>query len=218
MIHKILQSEIDALEQQLDLAQRRVEQLRALLAECRQELENTDFASSEPTTLVSCNEPTTTDSHNEEIVLDPIENEVDNEVENEVDNEAESEVDAVEATETPSEPVIVEAQQPTVQLPTKEQQPWYGGTDNGESNTKTGVTLPPVSNIREAMSVGDRFLFQRELFATDGELMNKTIEALNNLTSFEQAMAYIDKRFRWDKESQAYEIFVNILKRRFPNN
>lgn len=79
----------------------------------------------------------------------------------------------------------------------------------------TGVTLPSVDDIRKAMSIGDRFLFQRELFHGDGEKMNKTIDALNQLHSLDDALAYIEKKFQWDKESQAYELFNNILRRRY---
>ena len=80
---------------------------------------------------------------------------------------------------------------------------------------KTGVTLPPLDDIRKAISLGDRFLFQRELFLGDGEKMNKTIEILNGMSSLDEAMKYIDKKFSWDKESQAYDLFLNILRRRY---
>ncbi|MCM1035410.1 MAG: hypothetical protein NC038_07460 [Paludibacter sp.] len=75
--------------------------------------------------------------------------------------------------------------------------------------------LPPVDDIRKAISLGDRFLFQRELFGGDGEKMNKTIDTLNKQVSFDEAMQFIGKKFAWDKESPAYELFMSILKRRF---
>ena len=73
----------------------------------------------------------------------------------------------------------------------------------------------PVSDIRKAISIGDRFLFQRELFAQNGELMQKTLDALNVAENFEAALAYIDKHFSWDKESATYDLFLSVLKRRF---
>lgn len=76
--------------------------------------------------------------------------------------------------------------------------------------------VPKVTDIKKAISLGDRFLFQRELFGGNGELMAKTIADLNRLGSLEEAEAYIDKRFpRWDKESSTYELFQGILKRRW---
>ena len=70
--------------------------------------------------------------------------------------------------------------------------------------------VPRVEDIKKAISLGDRFLFQRELFAGNGEQMNKTIEYLNGLSSLEEALKYIEK-FGWNKDSNAYELFTNIL-------
>lgn len=82
------------------------------------------------------------------------------------------------------------------------------------SEQKTTLA-PPLSSIREGISIGDRFLFQRELFRQDGELMTKTIEHLNSMQSFDEAMSYIRRKFNWDTESTAYELFVGILHRRW---
>lgn len=75
--------------------------------------------------------------------------------------------------------------------------------------------VPKVTDIKKAISLGDRFLFQRELFGGNGELMAKTIAELNKLDSLAEAEAYIVKHFIWDKESSTYELFYNILKRRW---
>ena len=73
----------------------------------------------------------------------------------------------------------------------------------------------PVDDLRQAISLGDRFLFQRELFGQNGELMQKTIDALNKMPNLDGAIAYIDKHFDWNQESTAYELFLNALRRRF---
>ena len=79
-----------------------------------------------------------------------------------------------------------------------------------------GSLVPKVEDIRKGITMGDRFLFQRELFGNNGELMNKTIDALNKLSSLEEAMAYTQQKFpNWNKESNAYELFTNLLKRRW---
>ena len=76
--------------------------------------------------------------------------------------------------------------------------------------------VPKVQELRKGITMGDRFLFQRELFSNNGELMNKTIDALNKLGSLEEAMAYTQQKFpNWNKESNAYELFTNLLKRRW---
>lgn len=73
----------------------------------------------------------------------------------------------------------------------------------------------PVTDIRHAISLGDRFLFQRELFGGKGELMQKTLDKLNGLNSLGEALSYIHDNFSWDKDSSTYELFVNVLRRRF---
>lgn len=73
-----------------------------------------------------------------------------------------------------------------------------------------------VEDLKQAISLGDRFLFQRELFGQNGELMQKTLEELNKQSDFDAAVDYLDRKFpQWDKESPAYELFINVLHRRF---
>lgn len=73
----------------------------------------------------------------------------------------------------------------------------------------------PVADLKHAISLGDRFLFQRELFGQNGELMQKTLEALNGMPNLDGALAYLDKHFNWDKESSTFALFLNALHRRF---
>ena len=80
---------------------------------------------------------------------------------------------------------------------------------------QTSLFGTAVEDIRQAISLGDRFLFQRELFAGNGELMQKTLDEINALGSFSEAITYIQDNFEWDKESTAVQLFENVLKRRF---
>ena len=81
--------------------------------------------------------------------------------------------------------------------------------------TQTSLFGSAVEDIRQAISLGDRFLFQRELFAGNGELMQKTLDEINSLNSLSEAMDYVLNNFEWDKESTAVQLFENVLKRRF---
>ena len=80
---------------------------------------------------------------------------------------------------------------------------------------QTSLFGAAVEDIRQAISLGDRFLFQRELFAGNGELMQKTLDEINSLNSLSEAMDYVLDNFEWDKESTAVQLFENVLKRRF---
>ena len=72
---------------------------------------------------------------------------------------------------------------------------------------KAAVYGKAVSDIRQAISLGDRFLYQRELFGQNAELMQRTLAELNELGSFDEAVAYIN-RFGWDTESSTYQQFI----------
>ena len=72
-----------------------------------------------------------------------------------------------------------------------------------------------VDDIRRAISLGDRFLYQRELFGQDVELMQRTLTELNELGSYDEAVEYISSHFEWDTESSTYQQFLVTLHRRF---
>lgn len=79
---------------------------------------------------------------------------------------------------------------------------------------QTSLFGSPVADIRQAVSIGDRFLFQRELFGGNAEKLQQTLTELNTLHSFDEAVAFIE-RFGWDKQSPTHELFINVLRRRF---
>ena len=78
----------------------------------------------------------------------------------------------------------------------------------------TAMYGKPVNDIRQAISLGDRFLYQRELFNQNAELMQLTLKELDELGSFDEALNYIT-RFNWDPESYTYQQFIISLHRRF---
>ena len=109
------------------------------------------------------------------------------------------------------EPIVEPAPQPEVKAePVAAPQPASRPVPQ-----QTSLFGAAVEDIRQAISLGDRFLFQRELFAGNGELMQKTLDELNSLGSLSEAMEYIADTFEWDKESTAVQLFENVLKRRF---
>ena len=79
---------------------------------------------------------------------------------------------------------------------------------------KAAIYGKAVDDIRLAISLGDRFLYQRELFGQNAELMQRTLTELNELGSFDEAINYIS-RFNWDTESNSYQQFIVTLHRRF---
>ena len=111
---------------------------------------------------------------------------------------AESEIpEVLETPEAPAEPVKEE--------PAKEE----------PASPKAAVYGKAVDDIRLAISLGDRFLYQRELFGQNAELMQRTLTELNELGSFDEAISYINSHFQWDSDSNTYQQFIVTLHRRF---
>ena len=127
----------------------------------------------------------------------------------------------VEDTPKVEEPEIIaepEPEKPEVpespENPEKPEEPEPAPVVEEQASPKAAIYGKAVDDIRLAISLGDRFLYQRELFGQNAELMQKTLTELNALHSFDEAMGYIS-RFGWDTESNSYQQFIVTLHRRF---
>ena len=117
------------------------------------------------------------------------------------------------------EPIVEEpiAEEPVVEEPIAEEPVAEEEKVVAEESVAPKANLygKPVDDIKQAIALGDRFLFQRELFRQNVELMQRTFADINALHSFDEAITYLDKRFDWDKESNTYALFLTALHRRF---
>lgn len=112
--------------------------------------------------------------------------------------------------EKPEEPEAIQ-EEPVAEEPVKEDP---APAKEEVASPKAAVYGKAVDDIRQAISLGDRFLYQRELFNQNAELMQKTLTELNELGSFDEAIQYIS-RFGWETESNSYQQFIVALHRRF---
>lgn len=86
---------------------------------------------------------------------------------------------------------------------------------------KTGISLNEVlekqnlSDFRKAFSLNDRFRFRRELFGGDEARMNRAINDLNELHSYEESVTYLHNELKWNIEDAAVADFVKLLEKRF---
>lgn len=126
-------------------------------------------------------------------------------------------VSVPEVVAEPEEPVIPE--EPAAE---PEPEPTHEAVKQPEpelfeepANSKAVLYGKPVDDIRQAISLGDRFLYQRELFDQNAELMQRTLTDLNALRTFDEAISYIMTHFQWDSESNTYQQFLVTLHRRF---
>ena len=121
----------------------------------------------------------------------------------------------VAAPVVPEKPETIQ-EEPVAEEPVKEEPVKEDPAPAKEevASPKAAVYGKAVDDIRQAISLGDRFLYQRELFNQNAELMQKTLTELNELGSFDEAIQYIS-RFGWDTESNSYQQFIVALHRRF---
>lgn len=71
----------------------------------------------------------------------------------------------------------------------------------------------PISDLRRAIPLVDRFRFQRELFKNNGDLYRSTIDKLNTLSCYEDAEAHLIGKI--NIKSDSAEEFLSIVKRRW---
>lgn len=72
-----------------------------------------------------------------------------------------------------------------------------------------------AKDLRKAMTLNDKFRFRRELFFNSSEMMNATIDALNEMTSYADSCAFLQSQFSWDPDNQTVSDFMAILEKKF---
>ena len=228
-----LEARVAQLEEANEAMRREGDEAKALIATLRAEVTS---LSASGVAVAPAEEP---EVEIELIVEDPQEQETPEELVEEPQEESAEESQEEPAQEMPLEPLesleIIEEEEPVAEPvvePIVEPAPQpVQSTDNlapsdtpsakltqpakGAQPLQTSLFGTAVEDIRQAISLGDRFLFQRELFAGNGELMQKTLDEINALGSLSEAMEYVLDNFEWDKESTAVQLFENVLKRRF---
>lgn len=83
---------------------------------------------------------------------------------------------------------------------------------NGLNNT---IAYKKIDDIRQAISLGDRFRFQRELFRNNGEEMNKMLNYINLLASYDEIVSFLQSKYGWPEDHPAANDFYQIIKRKF---
>ncbi|MFA5046513.1 MAG: hypothetical protein WC542_11365, partial [Paludibacter sp.] len=84
--------------------------------------------------------------------------------------------------------------------------------DNSISST---LANKKIADIKQAINIGDRFRFQRELFRGNGEDMNKTLTYINLLITQEEALSFLQSKYGWASDNETAEDFYQLVKRRF---
>jgi outer membrane biosynthesis protein TonB len=71
-----------------------------------------------------------------------------------------------------------------------------------------------IEDLRQALSLAERFRFQRELFGGNGEKMNTTLAAINAMKSEAEATDYLSA-YRWNDDDECVVAFKQLVHRKF---
>jgi outer membrane biosynthesis protein TonB len=82
---------------------------------------------------------------------------------------------------------------------------------------QTTPAAAPRGDIRSLLTMGDKFLFQRELFRGDIGMLNFTLDRLNKIDSMDEALAFIRTEYRWADDAPGVKEFMELLERYYLN-
>ena len=112
------------------------------------------------------------------------------------------------------EPENIEEAQPQLAAPTET-------PERNPLGERTGLFLSDILEKRKltdfckAFSLNDRFRFKKELFSGDEEQMNKTLNILNGMHSYEESIAYLSHALKWNMEDETVGDFIKLVEKRF---
>ncbi len=79
---------------------------------------------------------------------------------------------------------------------------------------ETNLSNTPITSLRAAIGLNDRFLFIREIFNNNSEKYNTIIDQLDQMETIQQAVDYLKVNLSLQKNDTSLK-FVDLLKRRF---
>ncbi len=84
-----------------------------------------------------------------------------------------------------------------------------------KKNTSESSFQSPILDLKNAIGINDRFLFQRELFNNNADVYNQVVDQINAIQDYDSAIAFIKGNFNWNLEDEATITFFELVKRRF---
>ena len=84
----------------------------------------------------------------------------------------------------------------------------------GETKQESKLSNSPITSLRAAIGLNDRFLFIREIFNNNSEKYNAVIEHLDKMEQIQEAVEYLKANLSMEKNETTMK-FVDLLKRRF---
>ena len=95
---------------------------------------------------------------------------------------------------------------------------FYNQGEPFESETITVgdmMSMRQAKELRKAFSLNDRFRFRRELFGNSDINMNDTLNLIDTMSSFEEAVEYLTQDMGWTIDELVVQEFLQLIERHF---
>ncbi len=73
-----------------------------------------------------------------------------------------------------------------------------------------------ISDLKNRLTINQKFMFTKMLFNGDFDQFNNVVTQIDSLKSLDEATSYLDSHYsNWDKETEEYEEFIELVTKRF---
>jgi len=73
-----------------------------------------------------------------------------------------------------------------------------------------------IPDLQNRLTINQKFMFTKMLFNGDFDLFNSAVLKIDSLSSLDEARSYLDSHYsNWDRESEEYEEFMEMIMKRF---
>jgi hypothetical protein len=91
-------------------------------------------------------------------------------------------------------------------------------TKPAEKTVAGQASRQPISNIKAAIGINEKFLYLKELFKNNVNDYNEALEKLNNFDSYMEAEDFFQElknKYSWNPESKSFQGLAELLNRRY---
>lgn len=87
-----------------------------------------------------------------------------------------------------------------------------------DKSIATQASKQPISNIKAAIGINEKFTYLKELFKNNINDYNESLEKLNNFDNYAAAEDYFQElktKFNWDPDSKSFQGLADLMGRRY---
>jgi len=145
---------------------------------------------------------------------------------NDLDDEEDESVQFSPVSNSGSRPAMREIPKPEIPFHEEEEQEKMTASEAAQKersinetlgenkSAETNLSNSPITSLKAAIGLNDRFLFIREIFNNNSEKYNTIIDQLDKMETIQQAVDYLKVNLSLQKNETSLK-FVELLKRRF---